>query len=128
MLTKSDFPIEVKKSSGRGRGVFATRTIKQGETIEIAPILMVPVDDEPLILSSFLANYTFGLYVGDDEYTGIALGYASLYNHSSQPNADYFLNTKIAVFKSMRTIAKGEEILIDYGWLDDHKLEVGIKE
>jgi SET domain-containing protein len=48
----------------------------------------------------------------------IALGSGSLYNHSDDPNAAF--TTHIArgevVYRAVRPIAAGEQIVIDYGW------------
>ena len=122
--------IEVKDSPGKGRGVFATKAIEKGETIEVAPVLMVPWDDETFVLASFLQHYTFSVYGGsekDDDFTAIALGYASLYNHSDKENADWRINTKCIIVFATRNIKRGEEITIDYGWDEEHRKEMSIK-
>ena len=45
----------------------------------------------------------------------VALGYGSLYNHSYQPNARYDDESGQAkVFRAIRDIAPGEEIVVNY--------------
>ena len=45
----------------------------------------------------------------------VALGYGSLYNHSYQPNARYDDESGQAkVFRTIRDIAPGEEIVVNY--------------
>jgi len=117
--------IEVKHiSEKKGRGVFATRTIKKGEVFEIAPCLIVPHDESELVNDTFLGFYTYsppGPTKDEDEETYdecsiIALGYGSLYNTNKNPNADYAVYYNHAKYFALRTIKKGEEILINYGW------------
>jgi SET domain-containing protein len=45
----------------------------------------------------------------------VALGYGSLYNHSYQPNARYDDESgQTKVFRAIRDIAPGEEIVVNY--------------
>jgi uncharacterized protein len=102
-------------SPGRGRGVFSTRPIQKGETIEIAPVIVVPVSDIGFLKKTILFNYYFNWSAS--EGTGaLCLGYGSLYNHSLQPNAEYvrdFQNHCI-IFRAIRTIQENQEIFTNY--------------
>ena len=51
-----------------------------------------------------------------DKYVVLALGYASLYNHSKEPNCKYKIDRKYKAitFKATKNILKGEEILFNY--------------
>ena len=69
--------------SRHGRGVFATRDIAEGETVEICPTLEV----EDTAVSGTLSDYVFSS--ADDEHIVILLlGYGMLYNHSADANCD----------------------------------------
>lgn len=97
----------VKKSKLHGYGVFANKNIKKNERIEECYFILSDCEDDIII------DYVFDL----DGHSALLLGYGSLYNHSDHPNADYTLNKKrkIATFKALQPIKKGEEILITYG-------------
>lgn len=108
--------IEVKKSSIHGLGVFATDRIESNEIIEECPILLLPTKRGELNYT--LIDYTFQ-WPRSLDWTNhaIALGYGSLYNHSNNPNSDWFSDEDKNVFKfvALREIYKGEEITIYYG-------------
>ena len=124
----ADNLIEVRLSPGKGRGIFAKRDIKKGETIEIAPVLLVPTKDEPFIFHSFLQDYSFSSYDGAEECTAIGLGYSSLYNHAKKCNADYVCSTEMVIITAIKNIKKDSEVTIHYGWDKKHNKDVGIKE
>jgi SET domain-containing protein len=111
-LTQS-VAVEVRQVKGKGRGVFARRTIPEGEVIETCPVLVLPaeqVGDDPA--RHALAAYTFEWGRGT---VALALGYGSLYNHSYQPNAQYQdIGGRTKRFVAMRDIAAGEEITVNY--------------
>ena len=83
-LTPSD-AIEVKRVRGKGRGVFARRSIEAGEVIETCPVLVLPADSVEDV-SAGIGGYVFEWGHGK---LALALGYGSLYNHSYRPNARY---------------------------------------
>lgn len=105
--------ITVKDTKKMGRGVFASDNIKKGETIEVAPILVLQFEDFVNTKWNLLFEYYFWL----DKEVVLALGYASLYNHSLKtPNAKYKMNVKnrSIKFTAIRDIKKGEEIFFNY--------------
>jgi SET domain-containing protein len=107
-LIPSDL-IEVRRVRGKGRGVFARRLIVEGAEIERAPVLLVPGDS---LLGTPLTDYAFEW---SRDKVALALGYGSLYNHSYQPNAQYFYGgPQVKVFYAIRDIRPGEEITINY--------------
>lgn len=111
--------IAVGNSERGGRGVFATEAIRRGETIEVCPLLVGPKDDWGRVTE----NYVFNVDPGKD---ALALGYGSLYNHSTQPNAAYERASKYTLaFRATRPIAEGEEICVSYGsaWWKHRGLE-----
>jgi uncharacterized protein len=99
-----------------GRGVFAGRLFRPAEVIEVCPVILLPgIADENQL--GGMKNYVFmWREVGD--VLAIALGYGSLYNHDPNPNAKFTLRyaRNEIVFRAIRKIAPGEQILVDYGW------------
>jgi hypothetical protein len=92
----------------RGRGVFATRSFAEGETVEVCPTVEISEG------GGDLADYLFestneGMFL-------VVLGFGMLYNHSSEPNLDYYQENEAALaFVAQRHIERGEELTISYG-------------
>lgn len=61
-------------------------------------------------------NYYAFMIEEQSEYTGIALGYGSLYNHAENCNASYYYDKErdLMIFEALRKIEKHEEITINY--------------
>lgn len=105
--------IEIRRSPGRGRGVFARQFIAEGTVIERVPMLVFP-EKELESENGFASLYHYAFEWGKGT-VGLALGYGSIYNHSYSPNArydDYPQRTK--VFTAVKDIQPGEEITINY--------------
>lgn len=110
--------VYVDKSDGMDRGVFAERDFKPGEVIEVAPVLVVPrgqVKPEHV-----LRHYVFNF---DEKNVMVALGYASMFNHSYSPNARYDKHkpSRTLTFKAIKPIKAGEEIFVNYNHEPDNK-------
>ncbi len=105
----------LQSSPGKGRGVYARSPIAPGEQIERARVLFVPAGEWNYIKDTVLSNYWFS-FGPTSEHVAIALGYGSLYNHTYKPNAIYEVkeNEMTVIFKALRKIEPGEEILINY--------------
>ena len=99
----------------KGRSVFTAQNIQPGEVIEVCPVIMIPPEDTDRLHNSSLHDYYF-IWPDNSGSTCIALGYGSIYNHSSKPNADvtFDLDEKSIVISCIKPIAAGDEILIDY--------------
>lgn len=108
------FSIYLKESklSKAGRGVFASKNIKKGEVIEVAPILILEFTDFIETRWNLLFEYYFWL----DDYVVLALGFASLYNHSKNPNCKYEISRtdKKITFTATKDISKDSEIDFNY--------------
>jgi SET domain-containing protein len=108
---------KVRVGIGRhGRGVFAVRPIKAGETIEVCPTLEVPSGE----ITGRLGDYVFES-AETAGHSVLLLGYGMLYNHSADANAEYETHGEQEIaFVARRAIAPGDEITIDYGpeWWD----------
>ena len=103
---------KVRKSRLHGRGVFATKKIRKGETVEVCPIILMPKNQEKSLHRTELKNYYFQW---DSGRPAIALGNGSLYNHSYFPNAVY--NCKMddsLIITALETIKAGQEITVNY--------------
>ena len=105
----------IKDTQKYGRGVYATRDIKIGERFEISPVIILPKEEWEYLKKTKLFNYCF--YWGENsDYTAIALGYGSLFNHSYTPNATFY-NNEVDLsldFYAITDIKNGEEIKINY--------------
>jgi SET domain-containing protein len=115
--------IEVRKSPLHGYGVFAKEGIQKDETIEECFYLVQP-NSNP-----YNSDYIYRWpQKGKFKYNVISLGYGSIYNSSKlidERNATWETDDEnnVFVFKSVKHIEKGEEILIYYGlkWWDNHE-------
>lgn len=115
----------VRKARGMGRGVFAGRPFAPRALIEVCPVLVLPPD---LVERGLDALESYVFLWGADGGLALALGCGSLYNHSSDPNAEFDprpARGEIA-FRALRRIAAGEQILINYGWDEADYLRYGV--
>jgi hypothetical protein len=105
--------VRIEYSAGAGRGVFANRDFEAGDEIEACPVIVIDAADVARISESVLGHYVYGW---DDGGVAVALGFGSLYNHSDDNNAAYYMGDDEAslVIVAEKPIAAGEEILIDY--------------
>jgi uncharacterized protein len=104
-----------------GRGVFAKKSIKKNEIIEVAPIITIDKDDSNIVCVIMdLSRYVFAM--ADNATMCLGLGYTSLYNHQrDNPNATYAVGKDSIVLVAKSDIKKGEEIFFCYN--DAEKLE-----
>lgn len=103
------------------RGLIAIDDIKKGAVVESCPVIFIHIKkEEEFLKQTVLWKYYF-------EWTKkhhiFALGYGSLYNLSYTPNVRYLFNFKEQrlVFRAIRNIQKGDEIMINYNWDPDNK-------
>ena len=111
--------IEVRRSPGRGRGVFARRFIAVGTIIERVPMLVFREEElESGEGFSTLYHYAFEWGKGT---VALALGYGSIYNHSYSPNARYDdIAQRTKVFTAIKDIQPGDEITVNYNGEPDN--------
>jgi len=104
--------LRVGESPGKGRGVFATRPIAAGEVVEVAPVIVVPPDEQKVIDGTLLESY---LFLWRDT-VALALGLGALYNHAWDPNMEYRkrFDEQVIEFVALRDIAPGEELVTNY--------------
>jgi hypothetical protein len=108
------YDVEVRKTKKKGRGVFALKNFKKGEIIEKCPVLKLKPAERRLCERTFLNHYIYPWKSLNDAV--VVLGYGSIYNHSYEPNGKWVRDYKgeNMVYKAIKPIKKGEEILIDY--------------
>ena len=101
--------IEIKYSYDKKcRGVFSLVHYKEGDIIEIAPVILNQGK-----LRGLIEDYIF---CWDKKTSLIAFGYSSMYNHSDEPNTDYiFVDDERIKITANRDIFLGEELTISYG-------------
>ena len=106
--------IEVRRTTKKGRGVFALKDFEIGEIIEKAPIINITPKERKHCEKTVLNLY---IYPWRSTRSGsIVLGYGSIYNHSFNPNADWKQNFKEEnmIYRALKDITKGEEITVNY--------------
>jgi SET domain-containing protein len=103
-----------------GRGVFAGKSYKKDEIIEIAYCIK---DKPDFYKNSILIDYLFRY---DDTYSLLCLGNGSLYSHSDNPNCTYEIKDDKIYFTCIKPIKKDEEIFISYGdiWWKDRENKI----
>jgi SET domain-containing protein len=105
----------VVESPGRGRGVVATRPIREGEVIERAPVIVIPGPEWDHMAETSLAEHCFSWGEGLAD-AAVVFGHGSFYNHSYSPNARFVrrLAEQAMEYVARRDIDEGEEITINY--------------
>lgn len=107
--------LATSKIKNAGRGVFAKVAIKKGESIEQCPVIPLSEYDTAAITEGMLISYLF--YFGKNmERAVIALGFGSIYNHVSSPNAYYkeHPEKQVLEFIALKDMQKDEEITVNY--------------
>ncbi len=105
----------ITESEHKGRGVFTSIDISEGDTIEICPVIQIPKAQLPIIHKTILHDYYF-LWGEEMDECVIALGFGSLYNHEVHPNANFILdfeNNTIDIV-AIKNISSGSEITLNY--------------
>jgi SET domain-containing protein len=107
--------IGVGDSPDKGRGIFALRSIASGETIEEAPVVIVPEGEVAHLDATVLGDYYF-LWGEDEKQAAVLLGLCSLCNHSYRPNARFVLHPDRSTiqFVALCEISEGEEVTTNY--------------
>ncbi len=107
--------ITVRRTRGKGRGVFALGNIDKGTLIETAPVIVMTGAERKLLDQTLLHDYIFEWGEKMDECC-MALGYIPLYNHSYASNCEYEMDFKkqLISVKCVKDVKQGEELFINY--------------
>ncbi|MBO9620894.1 MAG: SET domain-containing protein-lysine N-methyltransferase [Niabella sp.] len=99
-----------------GKGVFTSAPITAGSVIEIAPAIIMSARERKLLDQTLLHDYIFE-WGFDGKRCAMALGWVPIYNHSFRSNCEYEMDyeTNSIQIKTVRDIAAGEELFINYG-------------
>ncbi|CAN5119389.1 SET domain-containing protein-lysine N-methyltransferase [soil metagenome] len=98
-----------------GRGVFATKNIPAGTVVEVAPVLVLSIQDRKAIEETRLFHYIFEW--GKSKRLGcMAFGYMSMYNHDYTANCEYEMDYEESTMtvRTLRQLKKGDELYINY--------------
>ncbi len=100
---------------GKGRGVVASRDLRAGELIEVAPVIVLGAAGKAALSTTILDHYGYDWFA-DGTGLAVALGYGSLYNHSFAPNAIYkkSFNNSTIEYRALIDVAAHVEICINY--------------
>ena len=113
-------PVAIAHLAGKGRGMVAARDLPAHALIERAPVIAFPVEHWEALDRTALTDYPF-LWDPAGDGGALALGYVSLYNHAYQPNAMYDkeYDRGAMVIRTLRAVAAGEELTVNYNWEPD---------
>jgi hypothetical protein len=116
--------ITTKRTPKKGLGVFALKDFKEGEIIESCPVLTFDTKGRKNLEKTLLNHYIYPWR--STRGAALILGYGSIYNHSYSPNADWKQNFKTTcmVYRAIKPIKKGEEILVNYNGEPDDKTPI----
>ncbi|PVG04915.1 protein methyltransferase [Serendipita vermifera] len=114
--------LKIYSTKEKGRGVYASRCIPRGTTIEISPVLFFSEEEySDHGRYTILDHYTF---IWGDGRMALPLGLGSLFNHSSSPNVTYTKRKSedCIEYSTSKDVLPGEELVIFYGhklWFQD---------
>jgi SET domain-containing protein len=102
-----------------GHGVFATEHIPADTTLEECHHLRIKKEDCSGIMDDYVYNIAPDPDASEEESECYAfiLGYGSIFNHADDHNTEYWHDTDrdLIVFHSIRDIAAGEQLFVNYG-------------
>ncbi len=113
-------PVVVRTDPAKGRGLYASRAIRQDEIIEVAPVAIIDSRQAELLEETPLGHHYFHWSGDEADEAGwrgaIAFGLVSLVNHAEDANAGVWpeYDQQQLVLAAMRPIDEGEEITIHY--------------
>ena len=98
----------------KGRGAVASGFYKAGSLVEKCPVIVFTPRESPFIYQTILSSYVFQWMPAG--YTALALGAGSLYNHATEPNTRFEIDTneKVIRFYALTDINEGDEITFSY--------------
>ncbi|MBZ8181479.1 SET domain-containing protein-lysine N-methyltransferase [Oscillatoria salina] len=120
--------IIVKKVQGKGRGIFTTQFIPPGTLLEVAPVSIIPAEQQAALRGTELFKYSFVQpveYSQSKQVKGyLVFGLASLCNHEENPNSRVnWIEDEVGMWSyliAQREIQPGEEVTLFYTNIDEY--------
>ncbi len=106
----------IDNTDNKGNGVFTLDAIEADTVIEVSPVIIMSAEERILLDKTLLHDYIFEWKPAETNQCCMAQGYISVYNHSYTSNCEYFMNyeEKIIIIRTVRAVAAGEELTINY--------------
>lgn len=101
------------------RGVYAPRSFRAGEIVEVCPVVLVPGPFASLPDEIRRITFPWGLMTGTGSQHAIAYGYGGIYNHANPANLRYsaLVDSGCLQFTAARRIGECEELTINFNSL-----------
>lgn len=110
-----NFKLSINMTESMGRGVFSKEKIYALEIIGVYELLELSEEETSKIKETVIAKYTYKLEKTRD---CIALGSASMLNHSNDPNVNYLISKidgrNVLVLSAKKEINPEDQLFIDY--------------
>ena len=108
--------------------MFTEENLTIGTIIEIAPVIVMSKKDRRHLDKTLLHDYIFE-WGQNKEHCCMALGSIPIYNHSYSSNCEYIMDYQAnnIIIKTVKDIAVGEELTINYNGDSNDKTEVWFK-
>lgn len=123
--------IQVRKSGVHGKGVFARRPLKKGETVieYTGEIITWPEALRRHPHDPSDPNHTFYFHIDEDRVIDAKYGgnAARWINHACAPNCEADDDGERVFIKALRNIKPGEELFYDYGLVIDERYTPALK-
>jgi uncharacterized protein len=117
--------LRITQIPNKGNGIITLAKIAKDTIIELSPVIVMDDKARKLLDQTLLHDYIF-VWGEAQNQCCMAQGYISIYNHAIGSNCEYFMDFEdntIAI-KTVRDIAKGEELTINYNGDWDNESEV----
>ncbi len=105
----------------KGRGVFAGQAYREGDVVEISPVILIEAeyDDLPRAILERVFDWE-ARYETEMPLSALALGHGSLFNHADKANmrSEFEVDKDQITFIAVRDIDIGEELTINYNAAD----------
>lgn len=124
----------IKQVKGKGRAVFCSEFIAEGDIVEVCPVIIVPAANVNSLRQTKLTDYCF--YFNEEANSlSLVMGFGSMYNYSQYPNALYVMNVaqQKMIYTAYCDIPAHTEICINYSgeygkdyskWFADRGIDV----
>ncbi len=118
----------IKQTNQKGRGIFTEENLTSDTIVEIAPVIVMSNKDRKYLDKTLLHDYIFE-WGHNKEECCMALGCVPIYNHSYTSNCEYIMDygENNIIIKTVKDIALGEELTINYNGDSTDKTEVWFK-